>query len=76
MQLHVSLTETPPTRHPLDIILALPRPKMLRRIFRTVAEFGVAHLHLIVAAFLHFLRIGWFRKTENTQISYHAPTWV
>jgi RsmE family RNA methyltransferase len=28
-------------------VLALPRPKMLRRILRNVAEFGVAELHLI-----------------------------
>ena len=32
------------------MVLALPRPKMLRRIFRTAAEFGVGHLHLINSA--------------------------
>lgn len=34
-------------RHPLKLVLALPRPKMLRRILRTCAEFGVGELHLI-----------------------------
>jgi len=46
----VTTTEPPPPRHPFDIVLALPRPKMLRRILRTVAEFGVQQLHLIHSA--------------------------
>ena len=48
--LSVQLTEPPPRRHRFDIILGLPRPKMLRRILRTVAEFGVSNLHLINSA--------------------------
>ena len=47
VQLEVALTEAPLTRHPTRLVLALPRPKMLRRILRTVAEFGVDELHLI-----------------------------
>ena len=31
----------------MTLVLALPRPKMLRRILRNVAELGVAELHLI-----------------------------
>ena len=50
VRLHVRLDQSPPVRHRFDIVLALPRPKMLRRIFRTVAEFGVANLHLINSA--------------------------
>ena len=50
VRLHVQLNQSPPQRHRFDIVLALPRPKMLRRIFRTVAEFGVANLHLINSA--------------------------
>jgi RsmE family RNA methyltransferase len=46
----VRLDQPPPPRHRFDVVLALPRPKMLRRILRTVAEFGVAHLHLINSA--------------------------
>lgn len=48
--LSVQLTDAPPARHRFDIVLALPRPKMLRRILRTVAEFGVSNLHLINSA--------------------------
>ena len=50
IRLHVELDQPPPQRHRFDIVLALPRPKMLRRIFRTVAEFGVANLYLINSA--------------------------
>lgn len=49
-QLTVSLSQRPPVRHAFDIVLALPRPKMLRRILRTAAEMGVEHLHLIHSA--------------------------
>ena len=48
--LSVQLSDPPPPRHRFDVVLALPRPKMLRRILRTVAEFGVGHLHLINSA--------------------------
>jgi RsmE family RNA methyltransferase len=43
----VSLDSPPPPKLPLELVLALPRPKMLRRILRTVAECGVPRLHLI-----------------------------
>jgi RsmE family RNA methyltransferase len=45
--LAVALDQPPPPKIPLCLVLALPRPKMLRRILRSVAEFGVAELHLI-----------------------------
>ena len=48
--LSVALNQQPPARHRFDIVLALPRPKMLRRILRTVAEFGVCNVHLINTA--------------------------
>ena len=48
--LQVDLVAPPLPRHPRDLILALPRPKMLRRVFRTAAEMGVAHLYLINSA--------------------------
>jgi RsmE family RNA methyltransferase len=50
VRLRVQLSEPPPPRHRFDIVLALPRPKMLRRILRQCAEFGVANLHLIQSA--------------------------
>ena len=45
--LAVTLGCAPPEKLPLSLVLALPRPKMLRRILRGIAEFGVAELHLI-----------------------------
>lgn len=39
----------PPAKRPLAVVLALPRPKMLRRMLRTVAETGVRELHLVNA---------------------------
>ena len=48
--LAVDLNQPPPPRHRFDIVLALPRPKVLRRLFRTVAEYWVANLHLINSA--------------------------
>jgi RsmE family RNA methyltransferase len=45
--LQVTLDQEPPPKLPLTVILALPRPKMLRRILRTVAELGVPELHLL-----------------------------
>jgi 16S rRNA (uracil1498-N3)-methyltransferase len=45
--LDVTLNQSPPPKLPVSLVLALPRPKMLRRIFRSVAELGVAELHLI-----------------------------
>lgn len=44
------LAEDPPTPLPLRVLLALPRPKMLRRILRCVAELGVKQLWLINSA--------------------------
>ncbi|EED33786.1 conserved hypothetical protein [gamma proteobacterium NOR5-3] len=43
----VSLEQEPPTPLPLSVVLALPRPKMLRRILRGLAETGVKDIHLI-----------------------------
>lgn len=47
VELTVSFSQQPPAKLPLKIILALPRPKMIRRIFRTVAELGVEELIVI-----------------------------
>jgi len=41
------LAEPPPPKLPFPIVLALPRPKMLRRILRTIAEMGAPQLYLI-----------------------------
>ena len=50
VHLTVDLHDPSPPRHRFDLVLALPRPKMLRRIFRAIAEFGVQNLYLINSA--------------------------
>lgn len=47
IELTVTLDQPPPAKLPLTILLALPRPKMMRRILRTVAETGVQRLILL-----------------------------
>tara|TARA_B110000046_G_scaffold185905_1_gene230277 strand:- start:4306 stop:5016 length:711 start_codon:yes stop_codon:yes gene_type:complete len=45
--LQIYLDTPPPAPVPLTVILALPRPKMLRRTVQTVAAMGVKKLYLI-----------------------------
>lgn len=47
LELNVSFHETPPAPLTLTLILALPRPKMLKRILQTVSSMGVKNIHLI-----------------------------
>ncbi|QEY65333.1 16S rRNA (uracil(1498)-N(3))-methyltransferase [Metapseudomonas lalkuanensis] len=46
-ELEVSFDQPPPAKLPLTLLLALPRPKMLRRVFQTVAAMGVPRLVLL-----------------------------
>ena len=45
-ELQISLDRAPPAKLPLTLLLALPRPKMLRRVFQTVATMGVPRVIL------------------------------
>ncbi|HYY51624.1 MAG TPA: 16S rRNA (uracil(1498)-N(3))-methyltransferase [Myxococcales bacterium] len=45
-----SLTEAPPARPGIDLLLALPRPKALRRILPSAASLGVDRIVLVNAA--------------------------
>ncbi len=45
--LELSLTDEPLKPLPLTLILALPRPKMLKRILQSAASLGVAEIYLI-----------------------------
>ena len=45
--LTVILDQPPPAKLPLTLLLALPRPKMLRRVLQTVSAMGVARLVLL-----------------------------
>jgi len=47
VMLSLILDEAPPVAMPVTLILALPRPKMLKRCLRMVAELGVKQLYLI-----------------------------
>ncbi|WP_207849185.1 MULTISPECIES: 16S rRNA (uracil(1498)-N(3))-methyltransferase [unclassified Pseudomonas] len=46
-ELRVSLDQSPPAKLPLTLVLALLRPKMLRRVFQTVATMGVSKVILV-----------------------------
>ncbi|MGH8434645.1 MAG: 16S rRNA (uracil(1498)-N(3))-methyltransferase [Pseudomonas sp.] len=46
-ELLISLDQPPPAKLPLTLLLALPRPKMLRRVLQTVASMGVPRLILL-----------------------------
>jgi len=45
--LEVALTDPPPSPLPLTLILAMPRPKVFRKILRTVSSMGVKQIHVI-----------------------------
>lgn len=47
VRLQFSLTEPPPPKLPLTLLLSLPRPKMLKRILQAVATMGVERLVLM-----------------------------
>ncbi|MEN5092702.1 16S rRNA (uracil(1498)-N(3))-methyltransferase [Pseudomonas protegens] len=46
-ELQITLDQPPPAKLPLTMVLALPRPKMLRRVLQTVAAMGVPRLVLV-----------------------------
>ena len=48
--LQPALTEAPPPRPGVDLILALPRPKALRKVLPAVASLGIGRLVLVNAA--------------------------
>jgi len=47
LEMEVRLDSEPPKPLPLSLILALPRPKVLRRVLRTVSSLGVKRIILI-----------------------------
>ncbi len=46
-ELQIDLQQPPPAKLPVTLVLALPRPKMLRRTLQTIASMGVEKLVLI-----------------------------
>jgi len=47
IHLEVSLTQSSPKPLPVTLVLALPRPKMLKRTLQTIATLGVKKIYLI-----------------------------
>ncbi len=47
LDMQVCLDEDPPDSLPLDLVLALPRPKMLKRILQSLASLGVKDIYLV-----------------------------
>ncbi len=47
VELEVQLDQQPPAPLPVTLLLALPRPKMLKRILQTVTAMGVKQLYLL-----------------------------
>ena len=50
LRLRVSLTDPPPPRAGVDLLLAIPRPKALKRVLPAVAQLGVDRVVLVNAA--------------------------
>jgi len=49
-ELQLTLDQTPPPKLPLTLLLALPRPQMLHRLFQVIAAMGVPRLILMGSA--------------------------
>ena len=47
VEIHFQLDTEPPAKRPLRVLLALPRPKMLKRTLQTITAMGVEELYLI-----------------------------
>ncbi|MBA4371801.1 MAG: 16S rRNA (uracil(1498)-N(3))-methyltransferase [Thermodesulfovibrio sp.] len=47
--MEISLTQNPPPPLPVTLVLALPRPKVLRRVLQTVTSMGVKKIYLVNA---------------------------
>jgi len=48
-RLALDLPDAPSPRPSVDLVLALPRPKVARRVLQTAASFGVGHIDLVNA---------------------------
>jgi 16S rRNA (uracil1498-N3)-methyltransferase len=50
VEMNTDFFDPPPEKVPLDLILALPRPIMMRRIFSQITALGIGSIHIINAA--------------------------
>ncbi|HBH32133.1 MAG TPA: 16S rRNA (uracil(1498)-N(3))-methyltransferase, partial [Desulfofustis sp.] len=49
VDLRLDMPATPPPKLPIDIIVALPRPIVLRRVLKSIASLGIGSLYIINA---------------------------
>src|SRR5581483_183657 len=61
--LRLAITEPPPASLPIELVLAIPRPKVLTRVIEAAASFGVAQIALTNAwrvdkSYLHAPRLA------------------
>ncbi|QDE67232.1 16S rRNA (uracil(1498)-N(3))-methyltransferase [Myxococcus xanthus] len=83
LHLRVALTEPPPPRAGVDLLLAIPRPKALKKVLPAVASLGVDRIVLVNAArveksyfdskvldpaFVHELLIQGLEQARDTRI--------
>lgn len=47
LEMKIQLDQQPPKPLPITLLLALPRPKMLKRVLQSVSSLGVKQIHLI-----------------------------
>jgi 16S rRNA (uracil1498-N3)-methyltransferase len=47
LEMNIQLDQQPPEPLPITLLLALPRPKMLKRVLQSVSSLGVKHIYLI-----------------------------
>ena len=66
--------QSPPPKVPLDLILALSRPIMMRRIFSQIASLGVGAIHIINAARVEksFWNAGIINQAEYVEHLVHG----
>ncbi len=69
IELTVDLSQPPPEPLNVHLILALPRPKMLKRILQTVSAMGVKQLSLIHSAKVEksYWQTPWLQKDKLNQ---------
>ena len=69
IHLQYELTKSPPAALPLTLVMALPRPKMFRRILQTLSSLGVKSVY-----FIHSYRVEksyWQSPFLNEEDVYH-----
>lgn len=73
-QLDIALEESPPPRPATDLVLALPRPIMLKRILSQSASMGINRLHLINAARVEksFFKASILEEHQYRDYLYHG----